>query len=160
MQSPLGILPLLLIGLAALAVAERDRLARAEGGEREGGSSRSLGVPAESRASTGPTGLGGLLGGLRAGEADSARARATEGRRGEMRSEQGLARDAVSRGLVQPLDSILSNVETTVPGSVLSARLKKGDDGVWIYRLVILSPEGRYRNVIVDAARNTILQIR
>ena len=77
-----------------------------------------------------------------------------------MRSEQGLARDAVSRGLVQPLDSILSNVETTVPGSALSARLKKGDDGVWIYRLVILSPEGRYRNVIVDAARNAILQIR
>src|SRR5271166_1232141 len=157
MQSPLGILPVLLIGLAALAVAERDRLARAEDGEREGGSSRSLGVPAESRASTGP---GGLLGGLRTGEADSARARATDGKRGEMQSEQGLARDAVSRGLVQPLDSILTNVGTTVPGSVLSASLKKGDDGVWIYKLVILSREGRYRNVIVDAARNAILQIR
>ena len=78
----------------------------------------------------------------------------------ETRSEQSLARDAVSRGQIQPLDSILGNVEAAVPGSVLSARLKKDDGGVWIYRLVILSPDGRYRNVVVDAARNAIIQVK
>ena len=116
-----------------------------------------------SAASTGSTGMGSFLGGLGGfltGGRDSARPRAGNEGRSELRSEQGLARDAVSRGLVQPLDSILRNVETAVPGSVLSERLKRDDGGVWMYRLVILSPEGRYRNVIVDAARNAILQIR
>src|SRR5271165_7073707 len=116
-----------------------------------------------SAASTGSTGMGSFLGGLGGfltGGRDSARPRAGNEGRSELRSEQGLARDAVSRGLVQPLDSILRNVETAVPGSVLSERLKRDDGGVWMYRLVILSPEGRYRNVVVEAARNAILQIR
>jgi len=118
---------------------------------------------AGSGASAGSAGTGSLLGGLGGfltGGHDSARPRAGNEGRSELRSEQGLARDAVSRGLVQPLDAILRNVETAVSGSVLSARLKRDDGGVWIYKLVILSPEGRYRNVIVDAARNAILQIR
>jgi uncharacterized membrane protein YkoI len=103
--------------------------------------------------------LGGW-GGFLTGGRNPARYGAGNEGRSELRSEQGLARDAVSRGLVQPLDSILRNVESAVPGSVLSARLKRDDGGVWLYRLVILSPEGRYRNVIVDAARNAILQVR
>jgi uncharacterized membrane protein YkoI len=100
------------------------------------------------------------LGGLLAVGRDFAWPRAGNEARSELRSEQGLARDAVSRGLVLPLDLILRNVEAAVPGSVLSARLKRDEGSVWIYRLVILSPEERYRNVVVDAARKAILQIR
>ena len=147
-------------GVSAAAASTGSTGSTASTGPAGGASSKGS---AGAAASTGSAGLGSFLGGLGGfltGGRDSATPRAGNAGRSELRSEQGLARDALSRGLVQPLDSILRNVETAVPGSVLSARLKRDDGGVWIYRLVILSPEGRYRNVVVDAARNAILQIR
>jgi uncharacterized membrane protein YkoI len=56
------------------------------------------------------------------------------------------------------LDSILRNVESVVPGSILSARLRKKGADAWIYSLVILSPDGHYHWVTVDAVTNAIIQ--
>jgi uncharacterized membrane protein YkoI len=81
-------------------------------------------------------------------------------RRNELKSEQRLAREAVSRGLIEPLDAILPKVQQKVPGSLLSVRLRQNENGAWIYGLVILSPEGKYRRVLVDAAENRILQAK
>jgi uncharacterized membrane protein YkoI len=74
--------------------------------------------------------------------------------------EQSLARDAVSQGQIQPLDSILRYVESAAPGSVLSARLRKDDANVWTYTLIILSASGRYREVVVNARTGAIVRIK
>jgi uncharacterized membrane protein YkoI len=74
--------------------------------------------------------------------------------------EQSLARDAVSRGQIQPLDTILRYVEQAAPGSVLSARLRIDDNGVWTYTLTILSASGRYREVVVNARTSAIVRIK
>jgi uncharacterized membrane protein YkoI len=66
----------------------------------------------------------------------------------------------VSQGLIQPLDSILRYVASVVPGSALSARLRKDDDGVWTYTLIVLTGSGRYREVVVDARTSAIERIK
>ncbi len=75
-----------------------------------------------------------------------------------MQREQALAQDALARGQIKPLDAILHNVQSTIHGELLSARLQENSPGAWIYRLVILSDNGRYHRIVVDAGRNVILE--
>ena len=138
MKNYLHFLSVLLIGFAVLAVADRRGIANAES---DGDAAQS-----GARSGRGAALLEESVGGTAS--------------RAELQAEQDLARDAVSRNLVQPLEAILREVKAAAPGSVLSARLNKDDQGAWTYRLVILSPDGRYRRVIVDATRNAIIQIR
>jgi len=134
-----------------------------EGGSSSGGATASAGssgstgadasgAPAPSGGAAGPQRLNGFS----TGGGRSARMNAAG--RSELRSEQDMARDAMSRGQIHPLDSILRNVESVVPGTVLSARLRKDGAGAWTYSLVILSPDGRYHRVEVDAVTNAIIQ--
>jgi hypothetical protein len=134
-----------------------------EGGSSSGGATASAG-------SSGATGAGASGAPAPSGEAAGAErlngfstgggrsARTNAAGRSELRSEQDMARDAVSQGKIHPLDSILRNVESVIPGSVLSARLRKDRAGAWIYSLVILSPDGHYHRVAVDAVTNVIIQ--
>jgi uncharacterized membrane protein YkoI len=81
-----------------------------------------------------------------------------DAKRSEMQRQQNLAREAVSRGQIQPLEAIWRNVRNAVHGELLSARLEKDDAGGWTYRLVVLADNGRYRRILVDAGRNVILK--
>jgi hypothetical protein len=130
-----------------------------EGGEGDSSSSGAAASagPSSATAAASSGGAGGSqrLSGFSTGGGRSARTNAAD--RGELRSEQNMARDAVSRGQIHPLDSILRNVESVVPGSVLSARLRKDGAGAWIYSLVILSPDGHYHRVAVDAVTNAMI---
>ena len=154
------------LGRPALATEGVAGHGEGEGGE---GGSSSGGAP----ASAGPSGATGAavsgapapsdgaagsqrLNGFSTGGGRSARMNAAG--RSELRSEQDMARDAMSRGQIHPLDAILRNVESIVPGPVLSARLRKDGAGAWTYSLVILSPDGRYHRVEVDAVTNAIIQ--
>ena len=137
-----------------------------EGGEGGEGGSTSGGAPASAgatgaAASGAPAPSGGAAGserlnGFSTGGGRSARMNAAG--RSELRSEQDMARDAMSRGQIHPLDAILRHVASVVPGPVLSARLRKDGAGAWTYSLVILSPDGRYHRVEVDAVTNAIIQ--
>jgi hypothetical protein len=141
-----------------------------EGGEGEGapaassaGASASPGAAASPGASRSAPSAGpaaGSLRGIATGGGAPGNARATRPSRQELQFEQNLARDAVSQGQIQPLDSILGYAESAAPGTVLSARFKKDDAGVWTYTLVILSPGGRYREVVVNAKTGAIVRIR
>ena len=75
-------------------------------------------------------------------------------------SEQDSARDAMLRGWVLPLEDVLVNVRRSVPGDVLKVSLGREDGGAWIYALRLLTPEGRYRDVAVDAGNGQILWIK
>jgi hypothetical protein len=74
--------------------------------------------------------------------------------------EQDRAREALRRGWVLPLGNVLANVRKSVPGDVLDVRLKHESDGEWVYALMVLTPDGRYRDVAVDAKSCRILWIK
>lgn len=81
-------------------------------------------------------------------------------RRAELRREQNEAREAEALGQIRPFEAILSAVNTAYPGELLSARLEKDPAGVWTYRLVVLSGNGRYQQIVVDAEKNLIREVR
>ena len=70
------------------------------------------------------------------------------------------ARQAASQGWVLSLDSILPSVLRAVPGRILEVDLREIRTGEWLYEFLVLTTDGRYREVMVDARRNQILQVR
>ena len=107
-----------------------------------------------------PTTRGIELHGDSPGACASARAdgRRPSGSADDIRSEQGAALEEVSRGAIQPLEPIYSNVQDAFPGEVLSTHLHKNAAGHWIYIMIVLSNAGRYHKITVDAVRNVILE--
>ena len=63
-------------------------------------------------------------------------------------------------GQIVPLDSILKTVEKSVPGDVLKVALDKNLAGEWSYSITVLTPQGYYRDVSVDAGSNRITDIK
>ena len=112
----------------------RPRSASSSGSGASSGSSASAGASgrapaigsvsaARSGPSKGPQGFEHLLNQFR----DYVFGRANvKAKRSETQREQALARDAVARGQIQPLDAIMRNVRNTVHGELLSARLQRG----------------------------------
>ena len=71
--------------------------------------------------------------------------------------DQDVARQAVERGEIRPLDEVLKAASAAVPGEVVKLELKR-DDGAFRYKLKILTPQGRRREVKIDAATLKILE--
>jgi len=67
------------------------------------------------------------------------------------------ARAALSRGEVRPLAEILEAVTAAVPGDVVEVELER-EHGAWVYELKVITPDGRRREVLVDAATGTLLK--
>ncbi|MGE0653161.1 MAG: PepSY domain-containing protein [Alphaproteobacteria bacterium] len=70
------------------------------------------------------------------------------------------AANAVAQGWVLPLDRVLPTVADAVEGEVLDVDLSHTLLGGWRYKVVVLTRQGQYREVTVDAQRNQILRIR
>ena len=70
------------------------------------------------------------------------------------------AHEAVSQGWALALSSVLPTVAKAVPGQVLEVDLRQSWSGDWQYQFLVLTRDRRYREVVVDARRNQILQIR
>jgi uncharacterized membrane protein YkoI len=72
------------------------------------------------------------------------------------------ARQALSRGEVQPIADILALVAQTVPGEVIEVEFddveRLGKDA-WCYELKILATDGRVLEIQVDAATGRILTV-
>jgi hypothetical protein len=133
----------------------------ADGGEHEGRGGEGGGGDHGSKGSG-----GGTSGNSGASSSGAGGAKADDGAPANSRipatadSDQNLARDALLRGWIQPLDQVLLTLRKSAPGTVLDVSLQHSGDGAWTYNFVVLSPAGRYRNVSIDAARNRILQIK
>jgi uncharacterized membrane protein YkoI len=74
--------------------------------------------------------------------------------------DQDLARAAMARGQVVPLDRVLRKAADFVPGDMLDVRLRSTREGSWIYEIRMLSSDGRIRVVVIDAARNDVIEVR
>ena len=72
--------------------------------------------------------------------------------------EHEFALESVTNGSVLPLAVILEDVQKKVPGDLFEARLKRRH-GVLVYVLSILSKEGDYRVVTVNAKDKSIIEI-
>lgn len=71
------------------------------------------------------------------------------------------ARHALARGEVLPIAEILARVAAAIPGEVVEVEFERaGPHGAdaWRYELKIITPEGRLREVQVDAATGRILE--
>lgn len=74
-------------------------------------------------------------------------------------AEHEYALDLVKSGRALPLADILLEVQKTVPGDLLEARLKKRQ-AVIVYVLSILSKNGTYSVVTVNAKDKTIIMVQ
>ena len=66
----------------------------------------------------------------------------------------------MSRGVALPLNRVIPVVRQAVPGRVLDVDLQQGATGRWVYKFLVLSRDGDYSEVFVDALRNRIVRIR
>lgn len=73
--------------------------------------------------------------------------------------EHEYALDLVKGGKALPLADILLEVQKTVPGDLLEARLKRRREAV-VYILSILSKDGTYSVVTVNAKDKTIINVQ
>lgn len=83
-----------------------------------------------------------------------------DGSRGSWRSSSKHAREAVSGGDAAPLSAVLPMVLAAVPGRLLDVDLRQSPSGAWLYELVVLTQDRKYREVTVDARSKRILRIR
>ena len=74
-------------------------------------------------------------------------------------SEHEYALDLVKNGSALPLADILLEVQKTVPGDLLEARLKKRR-GLVVYVLSLLSKDGTYSVVTVNAKDKTVISVQ
>lgn len=66
------------------------------------------------------------------------------------------ARQAVDRGDMLPLEQILARIEALHPGRIVEVELED-EDGLWLYEIEVLTPEGRLIEIELDARTGAIL---
>ena len=69
-----------------------------------------------------------------------------------------VARRAVGRGDVMPLEQILALIEARYPGRILEVELED-EDGLWLYEIEILTPTGRVLEIELDPRTGAILSL-
>lgn len=70
------------------------------------------------------------------------------------------ARLALSAGRILPLADILGVARGAADGRVLDVALRRDFFGSWTYRVTLLSREGRYSDVSIDAGGGDVLDVR
>jgi uncharacterized membrane protein YkoI len=74
--------------------------------------------------------------------------------------DHDLARKALLEGRIRPLTEITEVVRSKVPGEILAVQIDIDDQKHrFVYEFDIITPEGKLREVDVDAATATILKI-
>ncbi len=69
------------------------------------------------------------------------------------------ARELLQRGEIVPLARILEIVQQRVPGDVIEVELER-EDGLWEYKVKVLTPAGNVRKLYLDARNATVLKIK
>jgi uncharacterized membrane protein YkoI len=75
----------------------------------------------------------------------------------ESRRDQDEAREAVERGAIRPLEEILAKLRERFPGEIVKIKLER-EHGLWVYEFRLLDPQGRLREIAVDAATGAVQQ--
>lgn len=73
--------------------------------------------------------------------------------------DHDLARQALERGQVLPLRTVLDKVEREYQGQVLKVEFER-DDGRFIYEIRLLQQDGRMTKLKIDAVDGRVLKIK
>jgi hypothetical protein len=76
------------------------------------------------------------------------------------RQDHDRARSAVRSGEALPLDQVLARLRPRYGGKLLDVKLADGPGGSLQYRLKMLSPDNRVRDLTVDARTGQVLNVR
>jgi uncharacterized membrane protein YkoI len=80
-----------------------------------------------------------------------------DGERGHYDKDHDVARAALERGDALPLAEVLTRVAPNLSGEVVGIELDR-EDGRLVYELKVIAPNGRVREVYVDAATAEIVE--
>lgn len=69
------------------------------------------------------------------------------------------ARELLKRGEIVPLAQVLDVVRQRVPGDVIEVELER-DDGLWQYKVKVLTPTGQVRKLYLDARNAAVKRIK
>ncbi|MCZ8097903.1 MAG: hypothetical protein O9972_08305 [Burkholderiales bacterium] len=75
------------------------------------------------------------------------------------RGDQDVAREAVAKGQAVPFDRVIGTVRQAMPGDILDVKVGRSASGL-TYNVTVLARDGWYREVVVDARRNRVLEVR
>lgn len=70
-----------------------------------------------------------------------------------------IARKALSEGRIRPLTDIMDELKAQFPGQIVGVELEVKKTGAFVYEFKILTPQGKLKEVNVDAATAKILTI-
>jgi uncharacterized membrane protein YkoI len=66
-------------------------------------------------------------------------------------------RTLVERGEILPLEEILKRNESQIAGRIIEIELERKKDG-YLYEIKILRPDGRYRELKIDARTGAVVR--
>lgn len=78
---------------------------------------------------------------------------------GRRHKDHDVARKAVERGEIVPLDTVLAQVRQQVPGEIVGIELE-GERGRWVYEIKVIRPTGVVTKIKVDAATGQIMRMK
>ena len=73
------------------------------------------------------------------------------------RRDQDEARAAVESGAILPLETILARLKGRLPGEIVNVKLER-ERGIWLYEFRVVEPQGRVREIAVDAATGAVTE--
>ena len=84
---------------------------------------------------------------------------AASGDDGRHRKDHDIARQALERGEIVPLDTVLAQVRQQVSGEIVGVELE-GEQGKWSYEIKVIGPTGVMIKIKVDAATGVIMRTK
>lgn len=75
------------------------------------------------------------------------------------RTDHEVARQALLRGEIMPLEAVLAEVRKSQPGEFVGVELEL-KHGLWVYGIKLLTPDQRLTRIKVDARTGKILPAR
>ena len=75
-----------------------------------------------------------------------------------VRPDFEIAQEAVARGQILPLIEVLTRVQAIQPGRVVEVELEQ-DDGVMVYEVELITPDGRLIEMDLDAATGALVEM-
>ena len=65
----------------------------------------------------------------------------------------------MAKGQAVPFDRVIGTVRQAMPGDILDVKVGRSASGL-TYNVTVLARDGWYREVVVDARRNRVLEVR
>ena len=75
------------------------------------------------------------------------------------RVDHDIARAALIRGEILPLEAILAEVKKTVVGEFVGVELSRRQN-IWIYTIKVISPTGAFDRVLADAKTGVVIKTK